>query len=91
MTLKPYLASSLLLLLSGATLASPAKLPDWFTAITPQTTADSEQYDCSHKYCKQMRSCAEARYKLEKCGHTKLDRDGDGIPCENVCGKKRKK
>lgn len=42
-------------------------------------------FNCAKKYCKAMSSCAEARYKLEQCGHTRLDRDNDGIPCENVC------
>lgn len=34
------------------------------------------------KTCKQLRSCAEAIYRLEICGHDQLDRDKDGIPCE---------
>jgi len=35
-------------------------------------------------YCKYMKSCKEAcRYYNQ--GYSKLDRDGDGIPCENVC------
>ena len=35
-------------------------------------------------YCKNMSSCAEAcDYFLQ--GYSSLDRDKDGIPCENVC------
>lgn len=50
------------------------------------------QYDCnSGKYCKEMASCDEAYYKLKVCGIDRLDRDGDGVPCENVCGKGGKK
>jgi len=49
------------------------------------TTKKSHSFDCEQKYCKDMSSCKEARYKLEQCGHDQLDRDGDGIPCENVC------
>lgn len=37
------------------------------------------------RYCKEMVSCAQAKAAL-KCGNRRLDRDGDGIPCENVCG-----
>lgn len=37
------------------------------------------------KYCKNMSSCEEAKFYLEVCKHTNLDKDGDGIPCENVC------
>jgi hypothetical protein len=42
-------------------------------------------YSCNKKYCKNMSSCAEARYQLNVCGYKNLDKDRDGIPCENVC------
>ena len=34
-----------------------------------------------------MRNCAEATFYLTECGLTRLDGDGDGIPCEALCGK----
>lgn len=34
-----------------------------------------------------MGSCAEAHFYLHTCGVSSLDRDGDGIPCETLCGK----
>lgn len=34
-----------------------------------------------------MNSCGEAHYKFTVCGDSGLDRDNDGVPCENVCGK----
>lgn len=37
------------------------------------------------KYCKEMKSCAEAKFYLTQCGLTRLDRDKDGIPCETIC------
>ena len=37
------------------------------------------------KYCSQMTSCEEAKYYLNVCGLKRLDRDGDGIPCESLC------
>ena len=37
------------------------------------------------KTCKQMQSCAEAKFYLMQCGLTRLDRDRDGIPCESIC------
>ncbi|KWT66855.1 hypothetical protein APY04_2262 [Hyphomicrobium sulfonivorans] len=43
-------------------------------------------FDCQKKYCREMSSCAEARYQYSVCGYTNLDRDKDGIPCEVVCG-----
>lgn len=41
------------------------------------------------RYCSQMTSCEEARYYLTQCGVSSLDRDGDGIPCESLCGGRR--
>ena len=47
---------------------------------------DAEQFSCAErKYCKEMSSCAETKYHLNECGEGRLDRDGDGVPCENVC------
>ena len=37
------------------------------------------------KYCKEMKSCAEAKFYLTQCGVTRLDRDKDGTPCETIC------
>lgn len=46
------------------------------------------EFSCGEKkYCKEMSSCAEAKFHLNQCGERRLDRDGDGIPCENVCRK----
>jgi endonuclease YncB( thermonuclease family) len=39
----------------------------------------------SKRYCKQMANCTEARFYLEQCGLTRLDGDGDGMPCEALC------
>lgn len=36
--------------------------------------------------CGQMQSCTEARFYLQNCGVRSLDRDGDGLPCESLCG-----
>lgn len=50
------------------------------------TGQESGQYRCGDKkYCKDMTSCAEARFHMTECKQTNLDRDGDGVPCENVC------
>lgn len=47
----------------------------------------SGKFSCSGKmYCKQMRSCAEAQFYLRQCGVYRLDRDGDGVACESLCG-----
>jgi endonuclease YncB( thermonuclease family) len=41
---------------------------------------------CGRKrYCKEMTSCAEARFYLEHCNIARLDGDGDGVACEDLC------
>jgi len=32
-----------------------------------------------------MKSCEEARWYLQNCGLSRLDRDKDEVPCEAVC------
>lgn len=39
----------------------------------------------SKRYCREMSSCAEARFYRERCGLLQLDGDRDGIPCEVLC------
>ncbi|HGS7994516.1 thermonuclease family protein [Pseudomonas aeruginosa] len=44
--------------------------------------------ECGTKrYCTQMSSCEEAEHHLLSCGLKSLDRDGDGVPCENLCAR----
>lgn len=38
-------------------------------------------------YCTDMAACSEAYYYFSICGLDDLDRDGDGVPCETLCGK----
>jgi len=43
-------------------------------------------FSCGTKrYCREMTSCAEARFYLEECGLTRLDGDADGVPCASRC------
>lgn len=45
-----------------------------------------ESFSCEGKrFCREMNSCAEARFYLTQCGVSRLDRDGDGKPCESLC------
>lgn len=62
---------------------APAAAP-WRTAVAQD--AGFKGGSCSKRTCSQMRSCAEAMYHLRQCGVRKLDRDGDGVPCESICG-----
>jgi len=43
----------------------------------------SSNYSCEGKtHCSQMVSCEEAQFYISNCPGTKMDGDGDGIPCE---------
>ncbi len=48
----------------------------------------SSKYTCDgREYCSQMRSCEEAKFFIRNCPNTKMDGDGDGVPCEKQwCG-----
>lgn len=62
----------------AATLPAPAPL------ATPASSAAG--FTCAGKtYCREMTSCAEARFYLTQCGLSRLDGDGDGVPCEEIC------
>lgn len=55
--------------------------------INYKKSENNKNYKCGKKYkCSQMTSCKEAYFYYEVCGVSKLDRDKDGIPCENLCG-----
>ena len=52
----------------------------------PEETQTSGEFTCGEKrYCSQMVSCEEAMFYFKVCGLRRLDRDGDGIPCERLC------
>ncbi|MFC7739092.1 excalibur calcium-binding domain-containing protein [Roseomonas sp. GCM10028921] len=49
-------------------------------------TAGVGGFSCGPKrYCREMTNCAEARFYLNQCGVSRLDGDGDGVPCESIC------
>ncbi|MBL6082354.1 thermonuclease family protein [Belnapia sp. T18] len=46
----------------------------------------SSGFTCGGKqYCREMTTCAEARFYLQQCGLSRLDGDRDGVPCETLC------
>jgi len=57
-------------------------------ADLPRQSAVGEQFSCDGRiFCSQMTSCEEAKFFLAHCPGTKMDGDGDGIPCEKqFCG-----
>lgn len=58
-------------------------------AIANGPTVAGTPFSCRKRYCREMTSCAEARFHLENCGVRSIDGDNDGIPCEypSVCGR----
>ena len=56
------------------------------SACKNEESRTSSKVQCGSKtYCSEMTSCAEARTFLYDCGLERLDRDGDGVPCEKLC------
>lgn len=53
-----------------------------------QATVDTSIFACEGKiHCSEMGSCSEAMFYLKNCPGTKMDGDGDGVPCEKQwCG-----
>lgn len=49
----------------------------------PKSIERLSGFQCDGRtYCSQMTSCEEAHFFLAHCPDTKMDGDGDGIPCE---------
>ena len=76
----------------GKMTSTPAKPPvaPTPTPATPTTpasaAANSAGWNCGTKStCGQMTSCEEARFYLTQCGVSRLDGDGDGMPCASLC------
>lgn len=59
-------------------------------SLSAPVSSSRTQYRCDgRQHCSQMKSCEEAKWFLRNCADTKMDGDGDGIPCEgpgNLCG-----
>jgi endonuclease YncB( thermonuclease family) len=65
--------------------------PPWeFRKSQPGTRVPAQTNPaCGNKrYCSQMVSCDEAKFYLTQCGNKKLDKNGDGVPCESLCNPK---
>ena len=60
-------------------------LPTLAPTLAPEQNTTPFTCNCS-KTCKYLSSCSEAYFQLETCGCSVRDGDGDGVPCENICG-----
>ena len=73
-----YAAYSKFMPQHSATAVLDEYLPEFITPV-----ADDQVFSCDGRiYCSEMTSCAEAKYFLKHCPGTKMDGDGDGVPCE---------
>jgi endonuclease YncB( thermonuclease family) len=56
-------------------------------ATEPRASSTSQaSLSCgSKRTCKEIIDCAEAHFYLNSCGLTRLDGDGDKVPCEKLC------
>lgn len=71
----------------GATTSSKGSGVKTASLTAPAATQPAASgFTCgSKRTCGQMSSCSEARFHLTQCGVSRLDRDGDGVPCESLC------
>jgi endonuclease YncB( thermonuclease family) len=76
---------------AGAASVAPAPAPP-AAPRAGAAAAPAGPYRCDGRiHCSQMSSCAEATWFLQHCPGTKMDGDGDGVPCElQWCGAGRR-
>lgn len=69
--------------------AFPSQAPDELagTDVARRLVEIAQGYSCSPKLtCGRISSCEEARWLFANCSWGgNLDRDGDGVPCEDIC------
>lgn len=54
------------------------------TLVSTPVVAAPGSFQCDGRTsCSQMTSCAEATYFIRNCPNTKMDGNGDGVPCES--------
>ncbi len=68
--------------------AAPGVVAQRVPSVSVPSNDTSRNFQCDGRsHCSEMTSCAEARFFLNNCPNTKMDGDGDGIPCEDQwCG-----
>lgn len=56
-----------------------------FSDDVRQSFQIAQTYGCGGT-CGRFGSCREAVYQWCVCGYRRADGDGDGVPCESLCG-----
>jgi len=56
-----------------------------YNTVTKEPNLEEySKYSCDGRvWCSDMTSCDEAKFFIRNCQGTKMDGDGDGIPCES--------
>ena len=73
--------------ITNESLLSTPPTPATFKPNTP-SAASASSFRCDgRQHCSQMSSYDEAVFFLRNCPNTKMDGDGDGIPCERQFGR----
>ncbi len=69
--------------------SQPDPIPPWDwrrgTRSAPVATGPRDENCGLKRFCREMVSCEEAKFYLNKCGLGRLDGDSDGLPCESIC------
>jgi endonuclease YncB( thermonuclease family) len=69
--------------------SEPDPVPPWAwrrgQRAPSKSTAVADTQCGSKRYCREMTSCAEAKFYLQQCGRSSLDGNRDGVPCESIC------
>lgn len=72
----------------GAITITPGTSSAPLTARQSSAAAPQSRYQCDgRQHCSQMGSYDEALFFLRNCPNTKMDGDGDGVPCEQQFGR----
>lgn len=62
---------------------APAQAAGPAPRVAPAEAPVTATFNCDGRtHCSQMTSCAEAKWFINHCPGTKMDSDGDGVPCE---------
>lgn len=58
-----------------------------FIIISVWPAYGAQAFQCTAAKCGQLSDCSQATQELYVCDSTERDGDGDGIPCEQLCGR----
>ena len=70
-------------LASGSEVLVPIEIHQKTITFKHLDLASNHFWCDGRQYCGQMTSRAEAEFFIRNCPNTKMDGDGDGVPCEN--------